>query len=771
MKTISLRALSLILVLGAQIFAQRFTSATPDIFQTGEASPARVYGYFPPSRQTAVLGEENSSYANILLVSGQDTTTGGYTRYATHGYNVISSHGNVIGGVYPITSQNVFVTSNNDTIYDHSIGAVLVLDSLSDEKNTATVLFSSLRKLIIMQITISAANTITYSILRNIDMPEFMWQIGELYKSQTGRYRRLALMGTSQNGANKTYHIAISNPFSKNASFERSGRVDFFSLSENSWTFSQLNSTGLASGVNGMYFEKDAQFGIDLISVGDLDKNGYNDLAVLLPGSPQYPNSAIYIFFMDDERTPYNHIVLAGSSKQSCKGLGRANFGGEGLLVSCNAERTVNDSLTKKISVKHLALNSGGDIVRSSTFFEEEVIEYYNFIYETSSNPLVFKNHKNDLHAVSVFINGPINLGTIASARIIPVIDADYSKNFLLEAGKAETIVNLDNLFYRSGTTGFSVKTLAGLVQCGVQNDNLLCEGEENASGSWSTLELSSRSGCDAYKECKRKDTIFVYVRSQNESASTALRISKSVVVPFFSQMNFGNVKSLSYFKNPNLLNTGVNWNANGLKLSTATGNLSIIPFSQREGIDTLIFNLSISSATDHYPVYLHIADTAKILEGTLQDTIWNTAQKRYIALPRSNTYDIAQDSLGIYAEIIDNYLHILKVDVADISFAYTENAEIKHRKITLMPEPKPQPPTSIVALQTQKLSAAQAKGGVQISGITGEFELVSYNLKGAELQRTRSKGSIFVKLMHNGPQIVRIRSGNQTVHFLHSNL
>jgi len=765
MKTISLRALSLLLVLGAQVFAQKFTSGVPERFPTiYHSSSGQTLGYNPSHKQNAVLGEENSSYANILLLAGPNTST-------ANGYNVVNSHGNVFGEVYPITYKNVFVSSTNDTIYDRDIGGVLVLDSLGNGKKTATVLFSSLRKLIVAQITVSEANTLTYSILRSIDMPEVMWQADGAYE-QAGRTRRLALLGTSQNGAYKTYHIAISNPLSKNRGYEQSGRVDFFSLNENSWTFSQLNYAGLASNINGLFFEANAKFGADLVSIGDLDKNGYNDLAVLLPASAQYPNSAIYIFFMDNEWMPSAQApkVLTGSSKQSCNGLGTANWGGEGthLLVSCNAnvEQAVNNVFIKSISIKHLILDSIGDIRSSSVFFKEEAsLNVSNYYFGTTSNPLSFKNHKNDLYAVSCFVNGPLTVGISPSTRIIPVIDADHSKNFSLEAGRVETIVNLDSLFYKSGTTGFSVKTLAGLVQCGIQSDNLLCEGEEKAIGSWSTLELSSRSGCDAYKECKRRDTIFVYVRSQNESAATALRVPKSIVIPFFKQVNLGNPKSRSYFRNPDLLNTGVSWNANGLKLSTATSNLSIIPFSQGEGIDTLVFNLSLSSTTDNYPVYLHIVDTAKIFEGTLQDTIWNTAQKRYFALPSSNTYDIAQDSLGIYAEIIGDYLHILKVDVADIFVAYTENAEIKYRKITLMPGAKPQAPTSIAYLQTQKLSAMQVKGGVQISGVTGEFELVSYNLKGAELQRTKSQGSGFVKLRHGGVQITRIKAGDQTIY------
>jgi hypothetical protein len=219
------------------------------------------------------------------------------------------------------------------------------------------------------------------------------------------------------------------------------------------------------------------------------------------------------------------------------------------------------------------------------------------------------------------------------------------------------------------------------------------------------------------------------------------------------------------------------------LKLSAATSNnpnsLSIIPFSQKEGMDTIMFNISISGLADSYPVILHIADTSKILRNAIpeapgSDTIWNTAQKKYIALPLKSpngsiyTYDIAQNGLGAYAEITGDYLHVLKVDVAEISIAYTENSQIKQRKIVLMPDMQTTP--AAAPPPAQNINAAFINGGILINGINGELELKAYNFNGAELQMSRafSQGSVFIKLKHGRPQIVQIKYANGKKHFVY---
>jgi hypothetical protein len=734
-----------------------------------------------------------------MLLSGSDTIAHGNKNNSINTYNIVSSYGNVLGSVLPMLGADIFTNSKGENIHDGQIGAVAVLDSLSDSKKNAIVLFSSLRKLIIMQITISDANKISYNIIRTINMPESLWQVeGDGY-AKVGLFRRLALLGTSQNGANKTYHLAIGHPHSKSGMNEQSGRVDFFSLSENSWVLSQPNNKGLASGINGLFFEKNSLFGSELVSIGDMNKNGYNELAVLLPMSEQHPQSAIYIFFMDNEWTPSSKppIVITGNSmpwlenpgpNQRCKGLGTADWddGAVHLLASCETIMREQGYYKHDVFIKDMILDSNGDILKTSVFFTDYITtSNERFHYNIASNPLAIKNHKNNLHAIALVVDGPVGLAARPVVMIFSVMDSDYAKNYLLEAGKPEIIANMDSLFYRSGTNGFSVRTLSGLVQCSVQNNNLLCEGTENAIGSWSALELSSKSGCNPYRECKRTDTIFVYVRSQNESASTALRVPMNIVVPFSGQVNLNNVKSFSCFKNPDLQNTGISWNTNGLKLSVAVSSnpneLSIVPFSQKEGIDTLVFNLSISASTYHYPVLFHITESSKIAENGIpqnpgSDTVWNTAQKRYIALPHSNsngniyTYDIAQNELEPYAEIIGGYLHILRVDVANVILSYTENGQIKYRKITLMPESKASPPSSIhftAESPVQNFKAAHINGGLQIGGLNGEFELMAYNFKGMEIQREKAyaRGSVFVKLKHKCPQIVQIRSANEKVY------
>ncbi|GBU23403.1 hypothetical protein R83H12_00013 [Fibrobacteria bacterium R8-3-H12] len=819
MKTLNSKAICLLLALAAHIPAQRFTAMEPDVFLTGNiiyASPhPELKGYDPQNKQIAALGEKNSAYANLMLVGGRDTLLSNSHKEKVGTYNIVSSDSIVLGTVHPFSAPNAFITLNNDTIHDNSVTAAIVLDSFSDSKKTATVIFASLRKLVIMKIAISNTNSISYSILSNVNMPENMWEINGTYNVSDQHSRRLAFLGTSQEGETKIYHLATGNPCSKNGN----GRVDFFNIAENSWALLQPNPNGLANGTNGLVFNDSTYFGTDLAVIDNFDKKGKKALVVLLPNSKQYPKSALYVFQMDNDWTPSTELpmVIAGQSKpwfdesnreQRCDGLGIANWGDETshLLVSCTIYPiAVNDTdISSIVTIKNIVLDTTGNISNYSIISSKKISlpKPVPGVYNTYSNPISIKKHKSDLHSISLAVKSNIVGINNYSMAIFTIMDADYSKNFSIEAGIQETIVNIDSLFYKSGTSGFSVKTLFGLAQCSVNNSNreLLCLGGERAVGSWSGIELSSSGNCDSYKTCKKKDTVFVYVRSASEFSNTALRIPKNILIPYYGQINLGYVKPLSYFRNPYLQNTNLNWSTAGLKLSVLANSpekgLSITPFSQDEGIDTLVFELSISSSNsttiNNYPVYLHIADTSKILDRAIPanpggDTIWNTAEKKYIALPRSSskgdayTYDIAQDSLGTYSEIIGDYLHILKVDIADISVAYTENGQIKYRKITLMPEPKalppppppppppplpPEPPSKIANLQAPRLNVAYVGGGLQINGLNGEFEFRAYNFKGEEIQKEKAnaQGSVFLKLKQNCPQIVQIRSSKEKV-------
>ncbi|MDR2594204.1 MAG: hypothetical protein LBC87_05475 [Fibromonadaceae bacterium] len=790
MKTLNSKAICLLLVLATQALAQRFTTTEPNVFRMLSETVS-----YPQYKQIAALGEKNSAYANIMLVGGRDTLLDSYHKEKVGTYNVVKSDSTVLGTVLPFSVPNVF-TSNNDTIHDNSPVAVAVLDSFSDNKKTATVIFASLKKLVIMQIAISNTHSISFSVLRDIDMPKPMWEINGTYivNYPHTHTRRLALLGTSQDGANKVYHLATGNPLSKNGN----GRVDFFNITENSWVLLQPNQNGLTSGINGLVFNDNAYFGKDLAVIDNFDKKGGKALAVLLPNSKQFSQSALYIFQMDNDWTPSTKlpVVISGSSKpwledseqeQRCSGLGTANWGDETthLLVSCMYYVYVGARITTtSVIIKDIVLDTTANISNSFIFSSKKIgFINSNSIYSVFSNPISIKNHKNDLHSISLIARSNTTNSDSCSMATFTVMDADYSKNFSIEAGIQEAIVNIDSLFYKSGTSGFSAKTLFGLAQCSINNSNkdLLCLGSERAIGSWSGIELSSSGNCNSYKACKKKDTIFVYVRSASEAPNTALRIPKNILVPYYGQINLGNVKSLSYFKNPNLQNTKISWNTAGLKLSvlanTPEKGIAITPFSKNEGIDTLVFDLSFPLSVSRYPIYLHIADTAKILDRAIpanpgNDTIWNTAEKRYIALPRLGskgdvyTYDIVQDSLGNYAEIIGDYLHILKVDIANISLAYTENGQIKYRKITLMPEFNELSPIKTANLQALNLNIVRIKGGLQIKGLNGEFELRAYDFKGREIQREKAytKGSVFVKLRYNCPQIVQIRFNNEKI-------
>jgi len=791
MKTLNSKAICLLLALATQVLAQRFIATEPDIFRTLSETVS-----YPQYKQIAALGEKNSAYANIMLIGGRDTLYLSSHNEKVGTYNVAKSDSTVLGTVFPFKEPNVF-TSNNYTIDDNGVVAVAVLDSFSDNKKTATVIFASLRKLVIMQISISNTNSISSNILSSTNMPESMWEINGTYNIYKTHTRRLVLLGTSLNGANKVYHLATGNPLSKNGK----GRVDFFNIEENSWALLQPNQNGLTSGINGLVFNDSTYFGKDLAVIDNFDKKGRKALVVLLPASKQFPKSALYLFQMDNDWTPNTKLpmVISGQSKpwfeepdqeQNCGGLGIANWGDETphLLVSCVNKSPIAENgatVSHIIVIKDIVLDSTGNILNNSIFSTKKMMMTVDSPgnYSVYSGPISIKNHKNDLHSISLIAASQVNRDIHYSMATFTVIDADYSKNFSVEAGIQEAIINIDSLFYKSGTSGFSAKTLFGLAQCSINNSNkdILCLGGEKAIGSWSGIELSSSGNCNSYRACKKKDTIFVYVRSASEPPNTALRIPKNILVPYYGQINLGNVKPLSYFKNPNLQNTKISWNTAGLKFSvlanTPEKGIAITPFSKNEGIDTLVFDLSFPFSVSKYPIYLHIADTAKILGRAIpanpgSDTVWNTAEKRYIALPRSGskgdvyTYDIAQDSLGNYAEIIGDYLHILKVDIANISLAYTENGQIKYRKITLMPELNELSPTKIANLQALSLNIARIRGGLQIKGLNGEFELRAYDFKGREIQREKAyaQGSVFVKLKQNCPQIVQIRFNGEKI-------
>jgi hypothetical protein len=822
MKNMNLRVLTLILILGAQTFAQRFTSSEPDIFKTGEFAYSVDRGYRQGYRQAAALGEKSSGYANLMLLAGRDSLK-------KSSYKAVDSYGKEYGDIWPIPLRSA------DTIYDNKVWAVVVLDSFSDNKKTAIALFATIKKLIVAELKINNSNMIEHSILQSLEMPESASQANDV--SNYGR--KLALLGTSEEAGGKVYHIATSNPNYKNDAYSGSGRIDFFSIKWPLWDLMQPNTKGVVAGDN--MFNQNTILGIDLTSVGDLDGNGHNDLAVLLSSSEHFQNGAVYILFMDNEHTPnlLKTTTLAGESlpwkeeidankkrKYSCEGMSFAEWKNEPrLLLSCN---TSYDSLVYSLNVVHkshisfvkdISLNNIGNIESTNIFLKtEEHGPKEGIHFGVYSNLIPIANHKNSGPSIALPVSGPCVACNIGSIYVYRVADADASKNFSIEAGKQETVANIDSLFYNSGAHGYSVKTLAGLAKCRVQTvKDLICEAGEEAQGSWSMVELNSNGLCNPYKTCKKKDTIYVYARQRLEVESTALRIPKDIVVGMQSRtFTVDNVNSFAYFKNPGNLSTDIAWSKTGLQFisipSETSDNFSIVPLPH-EGIDTIVFSLSVHNSTNKHSIRIHIADSSKFLKNVIpeapgNDTIWNTAQKKYIALPSSSskgnlyTYDIAQDSLGKYAEVLGDYLHILNIDIANVSIAYTENSEIKYRKITLMPEPKPSPPSSPEDKEEEEeeeeeeekeeekkeeeekeekgqspvlhnfASAGNVKafysgGQLHISGAAGELGIKAYNFKGVEIQREKmvANGQASLKLKQRCPQIVQISTQTKRIY------
>jgi hypothetical protein len=98
MKTLRIN-LCLLIILTAQIYAQRFTAGMMDSIHTGYSGSDTYYGYFPYNRQTAVLGEKKSSYANIMLIGGPNITLSKAEDNVAYSYNVMNSYGSVFGTI------------------------------------------------------------------------------------------------------------------------------------------------------------------------------------------------------------------------------------------------------------------------------------------------------------------------------------------------------------------------------------------------------------------------------------------------------------------------------------------------------------------------------------------------------------------------------------------------------------------------------------------------------------------------------------------------
>jgi hypothetical protein len=482
MKTFSLKTLIMVLILAANIFAQRFSAEPPDKFHSGGSVMGSDYGFIAIT-QSVALGEKNSSYANLMLFKA--------TEYGNV-FKILDSYNKEYGEI-----QATFATAKYD-----DLGAIAVLDSFADNKKTAIVAFAYNSKIIISAISLTPTNSITSKTLKEIEITE---------NTSDSQSIRMALIGIEETNNDKTYHIALGNPLYDNGIYTDAGRVSFYSISKNQWTLTQPNTTGIP------FLGANVKFGNDLVAINDLDGNGYNELAIVAPQSTQFPNGAVYIYFMDNNYTPSltKFSVLTGESmpwiddknkdrSQNCSYISFANWNNEPhLLLNCISNLNGNASM---YYIKDIVLDANGNIANTNTFSSFEFINSYSARTEIYSNIVPIKNHKNKNYALVQ----PTYISTTAGSQgytyTHQIQDIDASKNFSIEVGIETSLINVDSLFYKSGTTGFSAKTISGAAQCNVNEANeLLCEAQEDISGSWSAIELSSKSACSLYKICKRK--------------------------------------------------------------------------------------------------------------------------------------------------------------------------------------------------------------------------------------------------------------------------
>lgn len=745
-------------------------------------------GYTPSHIQSAILGSRTAGGTADLMLLGHRIANGIVVVGIDDATQILLSVENIT------THESYVPVAGDEATTSDAIGGMAVLRPLDGEKQSAVVAILSTRSLHIYEIKLNAG---VYSALR-LNKNDLSDELTKSTNYSDYSYKRLALLSTSTSGSTVLYHLAASNPNYYEGANKNIGRVDFLTVDNSTWGVSQPNKTGLTSGVpSSMYsLNPDTEFGYGLAPAGDVDGDGVPDLAVLAPPSASYPNSALFVILMENANTPKNQLPIVWSKSeepwradpatisnaasdytQICTSLSSHDLDFDNrpeLIVGCGFALTTSPA--HLFSLRAFKILADGQIAHAQRLGGTVFSMYTG---AAASAPLVFW----DINHAAPTIFHTSHAGMSDHTYYMwqyQTANNELVRNYAIEAGvDSKAVVDIDSLFNRSGYTSYTFQTLAGLVDCELNGKSMSCKAEAGAAGSWSVIEATSVGDCAPYSFCKAKDTLYVYAYPQGLTPSPVLRLPSQVMPVNAPALALGNIHQWSYLPGYPRIVTNASIMPGGSeallqKSQAGFDEWTLTPVANKAGIDTVVFSLTEEGSTPQlHKRAFHVVAPEQIIAGAVpatpgDDTLYNVAAGQYIELPTASkggvayTYDI-QQSLKGYAELVGNYLHILRPDQdVRLEVRYVVKKQIRARTLVLNSLPRP---SSVTSKFTTPLHLREVAQGVLIEGLHGSYQVQVLNTNGQLLLRSQGQAdhSVLVPLKGDGLRIIQVRSGSQT--------
>lgn len=787
------RAIILAALAAVVSYAQYYVAAGSTSTLVGSSTPGpttTTAGYRPGHIQSAILGSSIADDKPNLMLLGNTFE---------QGLVVVEMYTGVHLNIDDITTTESYVPATGQAAInlDH-VGGVAVLRPLNGEKQSALVALLSTRSLFVYEIKRSSGQLSAIRLAVN-DLPDNL-TLNTTYSDQSGYQKRLALLSTSNSGATTFYHLAASNPGFPLGGNNDVGRVDFISIDNSTWGLSQPNQTGITSLTpSNMYsLGPIAKFGSGLAPAGDVDGDGVPDLAVLAPPSTSYPNSALFVILMENANTPKNQLPIVWSG-------GSEPWRADPATIS-NAASDYTQSCTS-LSSQDLDFDNRPELIVGCSILTSAALPtYWHYFraFKTAADGLInqVQRFSGITYAMDSEASSAAPLVMWDKNRVMPTIyhsssagagkeeyfltqywafNNELVRNYAIEAGvDSKAVVDIDSLFNRSGYTSYTFQTLAGLVDCELNGKNMSCKADTGAAGSWSVIEATSMGDCSPYSFCKAKDTLYVYAYPKGLTPSPVLRLPSQVMPVNAPALALGNIHQWSYFPGYPRIVTNASIIPGGSeallqKSQAGFDEWTLTPVANKAGIDTVLFGLTenVVLTPQLHERAFHVVAPEQIIAGAVpatpgDDTLYNVAAGQYIELPTASkggvayTYDI-QQSLKGYAELVGNYLHILRPDQdVRLEVRYVVKKQIRARTLVLNSLPRP---SSITSKFTTPLHLREVAQGVLIEGLHGSYQVQVLNTNGQLLLRSQGQAdhSVLVPLKGDGLRIIQVRSGSQT--------